>query len=80
MHPRVTGFNGADHETFEGLEQARDEMKKRKIERYDESLKPEARESVGRDFRGKHYAVAYGRTTGVFRDWKYEFCHNMAGR
>lgn len=71
VHPRVTGFNGADHEEFERLEQARNAMKERMIERYDEALKPKAREIVGQELRGKYYAVAYGYTIGVFQDWEY---------
>jgi hypothetical protein len=80
VHPRVIGFNGADHEEFERLEQARNAMKERMIERYDEALKPKARELVGEELRGKYYAVAYGYTIGVFQDWEYGLYHNMTER
>lgn len=74
VHPKVTDFDCADHQEFDRLEDAQDSMKQRKIERYDEVLKPEARDLAGPQPRGNYYAVAHGNTIGIFRDWKYRLC------
>ncbi|KAJ5812830.1 hypothetical protein N7447_009853 [Penicillium robsamsonii] len=68
-HPRVIGCKGAEHDKLT-LEDACNEMFQRGIKDFDMPIK----NSVKRDTiplnKGKHWAVAGGRATGVFTDWK----------
>ncbi|KAL3476026.1 hypothetical protein BJX99DRAFT_258918 [Aspergillus californicus] len=70
-HPRVMEYDGADYKKFAALDEARKSMARRNIEDFDET--PEcttACDSVPQSKDGvSYYAVAYGRTTGVFDTW-----------
>ncbi|KAL4812454.1 hypothetical protein BDW67DRAFT_178689 [Aspergillus spinulosporus] len=70
-HPRVKEYHGADHEGFNTLEEARNSMHKRGFSEFSEVIKsnPESKAVLG--LKGNFYAVAYGRTTGVFRDYEH---------
>jgi hypothetical protein len=72
VHPRVTGFDGAEHEDFKSLEDARSSMTRKGVEEFDEALKFQASDTATLHSRENYYyAVANGRTTGIFIDWKY---------
>ncbi|CBF82335.1 hypothetical protein AN9202.2 [Aspergillus nidulans FGSC A4] len=69
-HPRVKEYNGADHEGFDTLEEARNSMQKRGFSEYSEVIKGnQASKTVPRSTE-RFYAVAYGKSTGVFKDYK----------
>jgi endonuclease/exonuclease/phosphatase (EEP) superfamily protein YafD len=72
-HPRVIEYNGADHENFPNLDEALKSMAQRNISDFD--VTPEctrAWDSVPQSKKGlSYYAVAYGKTTGVFETWEY---------
>ncbi|KAL2782438.1 hypothetical protein BJX66DRAFT_320741 [Aspergillus keveii] len=71
-HPRVIEYNGADHENFPNLDEALKSMAQRNISDFD--VTPEctrAWDSVPQSKKGlSYYAVAYGKTTGVFETWE----------
>ncbi|KAL4762226.1 RNase H1/viroplasmin domain-containing protein [Aspergillus foveolatus] len=68
-HPRVEEFNGADHEGFDTLEDARNSMQKRGFSEFSEVIKGnQASKTVLRPAE-RFYAVAYGISTGVFRNY-----------
>jgi hypothetical protein len=58
VHPKVTDFDGADHQEFDRLEDAQDSMKQKGFERYEEVLKFKARDLARPQHREKYYAVA----------------------
>ncbi|KAJ5152467.1 hypothetical protein N7492_009747 [Penicillium capsulatum] len=69
-HPRIIGCEGADHQKFDTLEDARKEMEERGFEDVDIFVKKSAEPQITPLRKGKHYAVAGGKTTRVFTDWK----------
>ncbi|KAJ5364459.1 uncharacterized protein N7496_010172 [Penicillium cataractarum] len=68
VHPRVTGVCGAEFKEVNNLEEARASMKAKGIKEYDEVIRSTVHGSH-RKARGKYYAVALGKTTGIFEDW-----------
>ncbi|KAJ5263826.1 hypothetical protein N7478_011431 [Penicillium angulare] len=75
VHPRVTGLRGADFTEVKNLEEARNSMKSKGIEGYDEIVRWAVKRTDARP-RGRFYAVALGDRTGIFKDWKYELLLN----
>ncbi|KAJ5111699.1 hypothetical protein NUU61_001329 [Penicillium alfredii] len=69
-HPRVIGCEGADHQKFDTLKDARKEMEERGFEDIDIFVKKSAEIKVTPMRKGKHYAVAGGKNTRVFTAWK----------
>ena len=69
-HPRVTGCEGADHEKLKTLEAACNGMSQRRIKDFDMPIKGSAKRDTMPVNMGKHWAVAGGRATGIFTDWK----------
>ncbi|KAJ5686960.1 hypothetical protein N7536_009579 [Penicillium majusculum] len=69
-HPRVTGCEGADHEKLKTLEAACNGMFQRGIKDFDMPIKNSAKRDTMSVNMGKHWAVAGGRATGIFTDWK----------
>ncbi|KAJ5751465.1 uncharacterized protein N7511_008430 [Penicillium nucicola] len=69
-HPIVIGCEGADHQKFDTLEEARKAMKGRGFEDVDIFVKKSAETKVTSLQKGKHYAVAGGKSTRVFTSWK----------
>ncbi|KAJ5335710.1 uncharacterized protein N7506_005646 [Penicillium brevicompactum] len=74
VHPRVIECEGADHQKFDTIEDARRAMKERGFEENDIDVdifdKGSAEIKVTSLRKGKHYAVAGGKSTGVFIAWK----------
>lgn len=74
VHPRVIECEGADHRKFDTLEDARKAMKEKGFEDNDIDVdifdKGSAEIKVTSLRKGKHYAVAGGKSTGVFIAWK----------
>lgn len=70
VHPRVTGCEGADHEKLKTLEAACNGMFQRGIKDFDMPIKNSAKRDTMPVNMGKHWAVAGGRATGIFTDWK----------
>jgi viroplasmin and RNaseH domain-containing protein len=67
----VTGFDGAEHKDFESLEDARRSMRQKGFKEFGEILKCAADDLTTLPCRGiYYYAVANGRTIGIFRDWR----------
>ncbi|KAF4766201.1 hypothetical protein N7455_005150 [Penicillium solitum] len=69
-HPRVIECKGADHQKFNTFEDAHKAMKERGFEDVDIFVKRSAETKVTSLRKGKHYAVAGGKTTRVFTAWK----------
>jgi viroplasmin and RNaseH domain-containing protein len=70
----VEEYNGADHEGFDTLEEARNSMQKRGFSEFSEVVKVNQASTTVLQSSDKFYAVAYGKSTGVFKDYKYAPC------
>jgi viroplasmin and RNaseH domain-containing protein len=72
VHPRVIGYDAEDHKGFATLHEARESFEKRGIAEYEEA--PECSSKCERVLNSEqgvyYYAVAYGKTVGVFNTWK----------
>jgi viroplasmin and RNaseH domain-containing protein len=67
----VTGFDGAELKDFNSLEDARNSMRRKGFETFDEALKCTTGDTATLPCRGVYYyAVANGRTIGIFKDWR----------
>ncbi|KAL4983811.1 hypothetical protein BDW68DRAFT_181258 [Aspergillus falconensis] len=69
VHPRVVGYNGAKHQCFDTLEDARNWVQGEGRNEFSEIVKSKLASKTSQRPRGKFYAIAYGRTTGVFEDY-----------
>lgn len=72
VHPRVIQCDGADHEKFDSYEDALDSIKSRGLTEIEKNLKHPAEGNAISLPRGAYYAVAQGKSTGIFKDWQYE--------
>lgn len=70
VHPRVTGYEGADHARFDTIELARKDMQSRNVGHFEEVMDMEANGKRPGPRKRKYYAVAGGRRTGVFTNWR----------
>lgn len=70
VHPRVTGCSGEKQEKFKRLEDARNTMKSMGITEFDEFIKHDDKNKDMLSYQGKYYAVAGGKSTRVFNNWK----------
>lgn len=66
----MTEYSGADHEKFATLEAAHKEMLNRGIEDFGISIKNSVVDKSMSMRKGKYYAVAVGKVTGIFTDWE----------
>ncbi|KAL3479393.1 hypothetical protein BJX99DRAFT_222551 [Aspergillus californicus] len=71
VHPRVTGYNGADHQGFDTLQDARSSLQERGFSEFSAVVESNSRSTTSTRRPKKFYAVAYGRTTGVFEDYRW---------
>ncbi|KAL4749321.1 hypothetical protein BDW72DRAFT_204863 [Aspergillus terricola var. indicus] len=69
-HPRLEGYNGADHRGFDTLEEARESMQKRGFSEFSEIVKSISERKTVLRSDERFYAVANGRFTGVFKDYQ----------
>ena len=67
----MEGCTEADFGKFDTLQGARNAMKLRGITTFDEVAMHAAENEALPLSKGKFYAVAGGRTTGVFSHWQY---------
>lgn len=66
------GYNGAHHQGFDTLEDARNSLQERAFSESSTVAESNSRSKTSTRRQGKFYAIAYGRTTGVFKDYRYE--------
>lgn len=72
VHPKVTEYSGADHGGFETLEHARNSLRKRGFSKFTEIVKNGSGNKTITRRRKKFHAIAYGKNTGIFEDYRYE--------
>lgn len=76
----MTEFDSLNHDKLNRLEDSRNLMKLKGIAVFDEAFKYDVGDTVVPQPRGAYYAVTYGNTTGIFRDWKHASCYIKSGR
>ncbi|KAI9367691.1 hypothetical protein BJX61DRAFT_537846 [Aspergillus egyptiacus] len=70
VHPRVIGYNGAHHQGFDTLDDARRSLQERGFDGFSAVVESKSRSTTPTRRPKRFYAVAYGRTTGVFKDYR----------
>ncbi|KAL2831923.1 hypothetical protein BJY01DRAFT_239946 [Aspergillus pseudoustus] len=70
VHPRVTGYRGAHHQGFDTLEDARSSLRERGYIEFSAVVQSNSTSTTSTRGQKKFYAVAYGRTSGIFEDYR----------
>ncbi|KAL2861013.1 RNase H1/viroplasmin domain-containing protein, partial [Aspergillus lucknowensis] len=70
VHPRVTGCKGAHHQGFDTLEDARSSLQDRGSSEFSADVLSNSTSATSTRGPKNFYAVAYGRTSGIFEDYR----------